>query len=155
MSIGGKLGCLAGAVSLLSGCILVTADEPAPRPVTVERERPVDASAPVAVEVDPMGVAFIEWAIVGDEDPIKCALIGAENLRLEVFNEQDELVLDTDSPCADFVLVVELNPGRYEFIATIEDDQQEPLSLSLLNSVRISLNSDIVVDLNFALEDIF
>ena len=126
-------GC-ALAVAGLSGCFITTDTGPEPEPVTTTAT----------------GSATIAWTVAGSRSPVSCSKFGAYDLELTVYDRLRRPILQTDAPCTDFTVTVDLPEGVYEAEAVFVDSRSREVSTRMpLENVRITPDSNLVIEVDF------
>ena len=67
------------------------------------------------------GTLVVDWTVDGSTDPELCDQADAESLRLSVFTDWGAHVGDFLDDCRAFSTAVDLEPGRYDADAVLED----------------------------------
>ena len=104
----------------------------------------------VVVEPERTGVLTVLYTIDSDTDPTLCSDYGAYYLELIVYDGSGREYVEAEALCEDFALSVELPEGNYSADATLVDDLDEAVSVTLpLDAIRVTADTELTIDVDF------
>lgn len=99
---------------------------------------------------DLIGTLTTEWSIDGSFVASNCRIYGAFDYELVVYDLDNFIVAEQQTPCEEFVLSVDLPVGIYSADATLVDAEDFSVSLTqVLDDLEIIEGTELVVSLDF------
>jgi hypothetical protein len=98
----------------------------------------------------PIGTLTTEWSIDGSFVASNCRIYGAFDYELVVYDLDNFVVAEQQTPCEQFILSVDLPVGIYSADATLVDGEDFSVSLTqVLDDLEIIEGTELVVSLDF------
>jgi hypothetical protein len=97
-----------------------------------------------------IGTLTTEWSIDGSFVASNCRIYGAFDYELVVYDLDNFVVTEQQTPCEQFVLSLDLPVGIYSADATLVDAEDFSVSLTqVLDDLEIIEGTELVVSLDF------
>ena len=97
-----------------------------------------------------VGTLTTEWSIDGSFVASNCRVYGAFDYELVVYDLDNFVVTEQQTPCEQFVLSVDLPVGIYSADATLVDAEDFSVSLTqVLDDLEIIEGTELIVSLDF------
>jgi hypothetical protein len=97
-----------------------------------------------------IGTLTTEWSIDGSFVASNCRIYGAFDYELVVYDLDNFIVTEQQTPCEQFVLSVDLPVGIYSADATLVDSEDFSVSLTqVLDDLEIIDGTELVVSIDF------
>ena len=116
----------------------------------------VSTSPPPVVVVESTGQLTVTWTVAGEASSDVCFDFAVDATELTVWDSSGRLVADEFANCEDFALTLELPVDTYQADLILVDVNDNPVSTTLpLDDLRVTPDSELVVDVDFPASSIF
>lgn len=102
------------------------------------------------VETHGTGTLTVDWTIENDKSTSACTLTGADQIVIDVFDDDSSWSGEYSAFCEDFATSIDLDNGHYSGTAVLVDSRGRDITTTVdLGPMRIHSDEELVVPIEF------
>jgi hypothetical protein len=96
------------------------------------------------------GTITVDWLVMGADDPSLCAMYGADDIEIVLYDESGDQAATATAPCGSFSTTVTLAEGTYTADVTLVDSDSNAITTTKgLTALDVVAGTDLAVSLDF------